>query len=554
MNLRLHDAAEAIATRATLGAVRILARVLDSQLRRLRISDDALTQAVARIKELEARNGILTEMVETFQTRLRKIAPKKRPHYSGPARFRALQLRQTMGWSIEEAAAQFLVTPTTFTRWEDAADPARQTVGPDIQTDPPIRRYADVVRNLVRLAERLGMRRAHQIAAHVARGGWKISKSYVESVLRSEPEEASPDLPDSSSRMPLKARFVGHVFILDSHEVKNFLGFRKFFITGVFDAYSQAPLGIHASASPPMPSVAMSVGARNQRDTPPSLRGGFGRPPDEAIPPGRRCDQSLSHHGANPLAPRPVAWPRRPEEQPHHPRQLRAAALSPASVDRIRALFEAMIERGVRIGPKWLTPETGGEATIDKELRLVEARDPRWSTVQDLVKVAGDPKAIASLCETRAAEVAKVDTHGLIKVAVARFRLGSPGSAEEVRRALLTVAQNAAPTYSLGPEEQLALITSTDWHGRYVGGWHTHAPHDANGNWTGGDVPSFEDMQNAVQYGQYLTLSFQPDGFDLYDAEALGDAKRVDLALLKVIRYRSAEWREHFRERRSSVR
>ena len=247
MNLRIHQAAEKIASNATLRAVRILGRALDAQLRCLRRSDDALSQALARIKELETRNGILTEMVETFQTRLRKIAPKKRPHYSGPARFKALQLRQAMGWSIEEAAAQFVVTPT------------RQTVGPDIQPDPPIRRYADVVRALVRLAERLGMGRAHQIAAHVARGGWKISKSYVESVLRSEPAEASPDLPDSSSRMPLKARFVRHVFILDSHEVKSFLGFRKFWVTGVLDAYSQAPLGIHASAAPPTADAAAGL-------------------------------------------------------------------------------------------------------------------------------------------------------------------------------------------------------------------------------------------------------------------------------------------------------
>lgn len=242
-----------------------------------------------------------------------------------------------------------------------------------------------------------------------------------------------------------------------------------------------------------------------------------------------------------------------PKDNPITHAQLRAAALSPGSIARIRAIFEGMIERGVRIGPKWLTPETGGEATLDKELRLVEARDPRWSTVRDLVKVAGDPKAIAALCEARAAEVAQVDTHGLLKVAVARLRLGAPGSPQEVSRALLTVAQNAAPTYSLGPEEQFALVTSSDWQGRYVGGWHTHAPHDANGDWVGGDVPSFEDMQNAIQYGQYLTLSFQPDGFDLYDAEAIGDAKRVDLSLLKVIRYRSSEWRTHFRNLRPST-
>jgi hypothetical protein len=81
-----------------------------------------------------------------------------------------------------------------------------------------------------------------------------------------------------------------------------------------------------------------------------------------------------------------------------------------------------------------------------------------------------------------------------------------------------------------------------------VGSWHTHSPHDAGGKWSGGDVPSFEDMRNAVEYGQFLTLSFQPDGFDLYDAEPLGDAKRVDLKLLKVIRYRSPAWRDHFQK------
>ena len=240
------------------------------------------------------------------------------------------------------------------------------------------------------------------------------------------------------------------------------------------------------------------------------------------------------------------------KENPITHAQLRAGALSPASIDRIRAIFEAMIRRGVRIGTKWLTPETGGEATLDTELRLIEARDPRWSTIQDLVQVSNDPKAIASFCESRAVDVAQIDTHGLLKVGVARLRLGAPGSSEEVSRALLTVAQNAAPTYSLGPEEQFALVTGSDWKGRYVGGWHTHAPHDANGDWVGGDVPSFEDMQNAVQYGQYLTLSFQPDGFDLYDAAALADAKRIDLSLLKVIRYRSQAWRDYFRKLRPS--
>ena len=226
--------------------------------------------------------------------------------------------------------------------------------------------------------------------------------------------------------------------------------------------------------------------------------------------------------------------------------QLESGALTAGAIERIRGIFERAIARGVRIGATWVTPETGGEATIDPGLHLEEVVDPRWSTVQALVKVSRDPRAIALLSQARAAEIAAVDTHGLLKVALARFQLGTKGAAEEVQRALLTVARNAAPTYSFGPEEQLALITGRDWQGRYVGAWHTHSPHDVGGAWGGGDVPSFEDMRNAVEFGQFLTLSFQQDGFDLYDAEPLGEAKRIDLKLVKVIRYRSPEWRAHF--------
>lgn len=234
--------------------------------------------------------------------------------------------------------------------------------------------------------------------------------------------------------------------------------------------------------------------------------------------------------------------------------QLRSATLTPQSILRIRTLFEEAIRRGVRIDGQWLTPETGGEATIDTELRLAETEDPRWRMIQELAGVLDDPGAVANLFETRSVEMAHIDTHALLRVAVERYRLGARGSSDEIRRAVATVAKNSAPTYSLGPEEHLALVTSRDWSGRYVGGWHTHAPKERGGEWVRSDGPSFEDMQNAVRFGQFLTLSFQPDGFDLYDAGPLADAGRVDLSLLKVIRHRSEAWREHFERLRPRTR
>ena len=66
--------------------------------------------------------------------------------------------------------------------------------------------------------------------------------------------------------------------------------------------------------------------------------------------------------------------------------------------------------------------------------------------------------------------------------------------------------------------------------------------------------PSFEDMQNAVTDGQFLTVCFQPDGFDLYDAAALAESGRPDLSRLEVTRYRSPAWLQHFAGLHSALR
>ena len=233
------------------------------------------------------------------------------------------------------------------------------------------------------------------------------------------------------------------------------------------------------------------------------------------------------------------------EDNPITHAELRAGTLRPESVLQIRGLFEESVRRAVRVEGRFVVPEAGGEAVLDGDLRLVESRDPRWKTIQDLAKLT-EPEAVSRFYNSHVLDVARVDRHGLLGVALARLRLGHITAPAEVERAVATVVRNAAPTYSLTPESQFALIASRDWRGRYVGRFHTHAPRDQNGEWVAGDLPSFEDMQNAIEAGQYLTLSFDPDGFDLYDASALGDADRIDLTLLKVIRYRSATWRTHF--------
>lgn len=232
--------------------------------------------------------------------------------------------------------------------------------------------------------------------------------------------------------------------------------------------------------------------------------------------------------------------------RPITPAELSRAALSRATVARLAALFEGAIGRGFWLAGRFHVPESGGEATLDGELRLHEMSDPSREAARELASRLHDPEAVAELWDERQAELGPLDVGGILGFAIARFRREGAAAAAGVRITATALAENAAGTFVFEPRAQLALIVATDWCGRYVGRWHTHPPHYAEAGWTGGDVPSFEDMQNAARDGQFLTVAFQPDGFDLYDASALGEAGRVDLALLKLTRYRSAAWRERF--------
>jgi hypothetical protein len=233
-------------------------------------------------------------------------------------------------------------------------------------------------------------------------------------------------------------------------------------------------------------------------------------------------------------------------DEPVSHEALSRATLSKASVGRIRDLFEESIRRGIRVDGVWRSPEIGGEALIDGDLRLLETVNPGWALVRELAVHASRPSTLRDISRRHAIEMPALDSHHLLRNALARHERNARGSLVEIQRAVDTLVLNSATTFLHTPQEQVRLIASRDWRGVYVGRWHTHGPRQPDGTWTGADPPSFEDMTNAIEAGQYLTLAFQPDGFDLYDASELADARRVDLSLMRVIRHRSREWREHF--------
>ncbi len=121
---------------------------------------------------------------------------------------------------------------------------------------------------------------------------------------------------------------------------------------------------------------------------------------------------------------------------------------------------------------------------------------------------------------------------------------------DEQRRVLDKILASALAvhfkTWTVTPERQQAVIETHNWQGRYVGFWHLHPPAQVLGGATQGFEPSMEDMNVAVEKGQFLTIVFQPEGFDVYDLEPLATARQAVLSRARVIKYRSPEWASRF--------
>lgn len=237
-------------------------------------------------------------------------------------------------------------------------------------------------------------------------------------------------------------------------------------------------------------------------------------------------------------------------EQPITPAELEAAVLSPAGVRDIAALFGKAVATSVVVGGFAVTPELGGEATIDRGvLRFVEYPDALHPVIRRMLEVRGDPKALLDLL-TASVEGQEIlaRTGGLH---AHLFQMTTKTPTDEQRRVLDRILASAVAvhfkTWTVTPEQQQTMIDEYEWRGRYVGFWHIHPPRQAAGGFGQAFEPSVEDMNVAMEKGQFLTIVFQPDGFDAYDLEPLARTRQPVLSKARVIRYRSPEWEKRFR-------
>jgi hypothetical protein len=251
---------------------------------------------------------------------------------------------------------------------------------------------------------------------------------------------------------------------------------------------------------------------------------------------------------------------------------LRRAVSSPSGVASIRALFERAISESVLVASGLVVPELGGEAMLDDgRATFVVYPDPLHPLVREMVNLSERPSELLDLLSTTPDGQALLkNTGGLHALLWQLSRPESQSPATEggahvnARELLESIIDGAVSqhfrTWTVDPATQAVGIESTDWRGRYLGFWHIHPPRLLRGvpavaggqqrrgalAFGEGIEPSHQDMTNAVELGQFVTIVFQPNGFDVYDLSALGRTGRVELARAVVTHHRDTTWEQHF--------
>ncbi|MCZ6654466.1 MAG: helix-turn-helix domain-containing protein [Planctomycetota bacterium] len=113
----------------------------------------AVNSQVARVR-LQAENdqlrqhaALLTEELRIKDARVMRIPAQKRPHYLPIDRMSILEVRAAHGWSMQQTADAFLVTPATIASWMSRLD--EQGADALVQIREPVNRFPDFVRYAV---------------------------------------------------------------------------------------------------------------------------------------------------------------------------------------------------------------------------------------------------------------------------------------------------------------------------------------------------------------------------------------------------------------------
>ena len=227
---------------ALLRASHLFGLALGSALGKLRESGATAARLFERAEESALLLRMTREAAGILGARWDKVPERHRPHYPPEQRFRILRIRSFLGLSQRETAQMFRVSTETIARWETETTNADEAARPLVAPNPPVRRFADVVRAVVKTMELAGFGGNDLIARTLARAGWKLSARTVGRIRRER--WPLPRVPETASTVPraVRAKRPNHVWMVDLTDVKGLFGLVTFKVAVVFDAFSRMPL------------------------------------------------------------------------------------------------------------------------------------------------------------------------------------------------------------------------------------------------------------------------------------------------------------------------
>jgi transposase InsO family protein len=230
---------------ALLHATHLLGIALGSAFGRLRESGATAAKLFERAEESALLLRMTREAAAILGARWDKVPERHRPHYVPEQRFRILRIRSFLGLSQRETAEMFRVSTETIARWEmETTIVDGEAPRPLVAPNPPVRRFADVVRAVVKTMELAGFGGNNLIAHTLARAGWKLSARTVGRIRRES--WPVPRVPEPASTIPraVRAKRPNHVWMVDLTDVKGLFGIVTFKVAVVFDAFSRMPLSV----------------------------------------------------------------------------------------------------------------------------------------------------------------------------------------------------------------------------------------------------------------------------------------------------------------------
>jgi len=191
----------------------------------------ASRQASSRVRllaELERKEQALalaTNELRLKDARMLRVPAPSRPHYAPVERLEILELKALHGWSVEQTADRFGVSPATVSNWMRRLEEE----GPAalVQAPVPLNKYPDYVTHIVQqLKLKCPMLGYGKIARFLWRAGLELGTSTVSRMLRraAAPE---PEPTRDRSHRPVKrvvAEHPHHAWHCDLTEVPTSMG------------------------------------------------------------------------------------------------------------------------------------------------------------------------------------------------------------------------------------------------------------------------------------------------------------------------------------------